>query len=1044
MSDFLFRGTISDLDPDVHKLIRFESERQVRKLILIPSESTAPIAVREALSSSFQNIYAEGYPDEETRWMPEDEILDYESRLNHYRRYADPRYYKGVEYADFIESLTRRRCAELFANDRVSADGLYANIQPLSGAPANNAVYTALLNPGDTILGMNLLHGGHLSHGSSVNRSGKLYKVFHYNVDSETEKIDYAKVAELAAEHKPKIIIAGYSSYPWVPDYAEFRRIADSVGAYLLADISHIAGMTAAGVIPSPVGYAHITTFTTHKTLCGPRGACILTSDLLLARKIDRGVFPGEQGGPHIHVMAALAITFKLAKTREFKDLQTQIVMNCSALTKRLQERGIRIPFGGTDTHLGNLDCKTVVGPDGTTLSGDMAARIFDIAGLVCNRNTIPGDKTANNSTGVRYGTPWTTQRGLKEADMVKIADIMADLLQAIVPYSVETRQGLQSRAKVDFMVLENAKIRVRELAASAGKDMEVDNSGYPHFYYLDDPAPAKDGWSALDLVSDKLLAFSHYVFTCDLDSLKDGQSTPCQFQVDGKMFSGNLTRVTGNHILLSLPSDSAPKAAAWLRALSDGYITFDADVTRRLPGPIIVRYSAMTPVKSASGEAVWTAKPYAPGLITAPQTVLPEFTWKEPADVPIKKTALNETHRKMGAKMVPFAGWDMPVWYSGVIEEHLATRQAAGLFDVSHMGVYQAEGPDAPLFLDCVCGNDISGLEIGESCYTHFLDPKSNVIDDTLIYRRSADKYLVVVNASNDDKDWAWLNAVREGKVAVDVARPWVKVFGRNVVLRNLRDPKEGKDMRVDIALQGPKSRDILLMLGTDKATEKKIKSLKRTQLCEAVLGGFDLVVSRTGYTGEKMAFELFVHPDKSVDLWNKILEAGQLMGIKACGLGARDSLRTEAGLPLYGHEMGGERNFSVSEAGFGSYVKLYKPWFIGRDEFARKEQERTGVVVRFRFIEKGIRAAHNGDPVVDKKGRVIGEVTSCAVDSEGFYTGQALIELKSAVEGNPIYVYQSAHTLGAQNIGLIKTGDKVTLPSAAVVVSRFPKLTV
>ncbi|NLF51793.1 MAG: hypothetical protein GX577_11715, partial [Leptolinea sp.] len=313
MSDFLFRGTISDLDPDVHKLIRFESERQVRKLILIPSESTAPIAVREALSSSFQNIYAEGYPDEETRWMPEDEILDYESRLNHYRRYADPRYYKGVEYADFIESLTRRRCAELFANDRVSADGLYANIQPLSGAPANNAVYTALLNPGDTILGMNLLHGGHLSHGSSVNRSGKLYKVFHYNVDSETEKIDYAKVAELAAEHKPKIIIAGYSSYPWVPDYAEFRRIADSVGAYLLADISHIAGMTAAGVIPSPVGYAHITTFTTHKTLCGPRGACILTSDLLLARKIDRGVFPGEQGGPHIHVMAALAITFKLA-----------------------------------------------------------------------------------------------------------------------------------------------------------------------------------------------------------------------------------------------------------------------------------------------------------------------------------------------------------------------------------------------------------------------------------------------------------------------------------------------------------------------------------------------------------------------------------------------------------------------------------------------------------------------------------------------------------------------------------------------------------
>ncbi len=328
------------------------------------------------------------------------------TRLSHYRRYADPRYYKGVEYADIIESLARRRCAELFANDQVSADNLYANVQPLSGAPANNAVYTALLNPGDTILGMNLLHGGHLSHGSSVNRSGKLYKAVHYNVDPQTEKIDYAAVAALAAEHKPKIIIAGYSSYPWVPDYAEFRKIADSVGAYLLADISHIAGITAAGVIPSPVGYAHIITFTTHKTLCGPRGACILTSDLALARKIDRAVFPGEQGGPHVHVMAALALTFKIAKTKEFKDLQTQIVKNCAALIKRLQERGMRIPFGGTDTHLGNLDCKTIVGPDGTTLSGDMAARILDIAGLVCNRNTIPGDKTANQFLRCSFWNP--------------------------------------------------------------------------------------------------------------------------------------------------------------------------------------------------------------------------------------------------------------------------------------------------------------------------------------------------------------------------------------------------------------------------------------------------------------------------------------------------------------------------------------------------------------------------------------------------------------------------------------------------------------
>ncbi|MGD0709241.1 MAG: aminotransferase class I/II-fold pyridoxal phosphate-dependent enzyme [Anaerolineaceae bacterium] len=273
MSDFIVRGSLSEIDPNVSRLIELEAERQARKIILIPSESLAPIAVREALGSVFQNLYAEGYPDEDTRWMTEEEIVDYTARLSHYRRYSDPRYYKGVEYADIIESLARRRCAEVFAANSYTADQIYANVQPLSGAPANNAVYTALINPGDTIMGMSLLHGGHLSHGSSVNRSGKLYKVVHYVVKPDTEQIDYDAVAKLAAENHPKIIIAGFSSYPWVPDWKRFREIADSVGAILLADISHIAGLTAAGIIPSPIGYAHVVTFTTHKTMGGPRGA---------------------------------------------------------------------------------------------------------------------------------------------------------------------------------------------------------------------------------------------------------------------------------------------------------------------------------------------------------------------------------------------------------------------------------------------------------------------------------------------------------------------------------------------------------------------------------------------------------------------------------------------------------------------------------------------------------------------------------------------------------------------------------------------------
>lgn len=1042
MGDFLFRGSLAEVDPAVFELTQIEAERQVRKLILIPSESSAPLAVREALGSVFQNLYAEGYPDEETRSMSEAEILDYTARLTHYRRYADPRYYKGVEYVDIVESLARRRCSELFATDRYPAEAIYSNVQPLSGAPANNAVYTALLNPGDTILGMNLLHGGHLSHGSSVNRSGKLYNVVHYNVDPATEQIDYDAVAELARQHNPKIIIAGYSSYPWIPDWVRYRQIADSVGAILLADVSHIAGLIAGQAVPSPIGHAQVITFTTHKTLCGPRSACILATDSSLARKLDRAVFPGEQGGPHIHAIAALAVAFKLAKTDAFKTLQKQIVKNCIALTDQLKKRGLRIPYGGTNSHLGNVDCKTIQGAAGIPLSGDMAARILDVAGIVLNRNTIPGDKTALNASGIRYGTPWMTQRGLLEEDMISVGDIIADILHAITPYGVETRQGWSQRAKVDFAVLQDARQRVRQLAAKAGSDLQVSLSGYPHFYFMDDKPAAKGEWVAYDLHGNSLRSFANYVFRSDIESLEPGDTQPTSLYTPQGWVAGFLTLVEPLRIQLSIPASKAGLVATWLRDLSDGYVGFDADVTRRTPGPIYITESQFPAVNQPTITDMPVKKPFYIGISEMAGDPLPEFTWQPAPDVPLRRTPLFDTHRKMGAKMVPFAGWEMPVWYSSVVEEHLATRNAAGLFDVSHMGVYQAEGPDAVTFLDSVCGNDIAGLAVGESCYTHFLTPDADVIDDCLVYRLAEEKYLVVVNAANDDKDWAWLNAVKDGKVLVDRQVPSAVAFGRHATLRNLRDPGEGADMRVDIALQGPKSRDILLALGCDPVTRKAILALKRTELCSAIVGGIDLIVSRTGYTGEKMAFELFVHPDRAEDLWNALLKAGEPLGIKPCGLGARDSLRTEAGLPLYGNEMGGEHNLGVAEAGFGSYVKTYKPWFIGRQAFIAREQNRTGVVVRFRFNDKGVRMAHHGDPVLEPKGRVIGMVTSCAIDKEGMLTGQAYLELKYAVENTPILIFQSAAKTPGKAPAELVTGERFTLPTPATVISRFPRL--
>jgi glycine hydroxymethyltransferase len=1046
MSDFLFRGSLEQVDSDIHDLIELEAERQYQKIILIPSESSAPEAVREAIAAPFQNIYAEGYPEESTRWLEEGEILDYPARMADYRRYSDPRYYKGVEYADLVEALARRRCAELFATNGLTSDDIYVNVQPLSGAPANNAIYHALVEPGETIMGMNLLHGGHLTHGSSVNRSGKFYHAVHYTVDKESQRIDYDQVEEVARQNKPKFIIAGYSSYPWSVDWSKFRAIADSVGAYLFADIAHVAGLVAAGVYPSPVGFADVITFTTHKSLCGPRGACILTTNASLARKIDRAVFPGEQGGPHVNIFCAMAVAFKLAKTEKFRQLQAQILKNCLALTNRLREKGFRIPYGGTDTHLMNLDCKSVKGSDGSTLSGDLAARIMDIAGIVVNRNTIPGDLSAANPSGIRMGTPWITQRGFTETEMVQVADIIADLLHACRPYWIPGKRGLIQRAKVDFSTLEKAKIRVRELATTMGIDYQPKTHGYPHFYFLDDQPVEKNGWVAYDLKGVLVRQFLDYALTCEVNSMKPGERTvTCLHTAEGSL-EGSLSCISQYEFQLSVPAFQASLAASWLRDLSDGYIAFEQDLLKKLPGAVVVQESEKDPLpKSCKDQPVLvsthgTEKPYFIGITQDEGRALAEFTWEE-VEGGLRRTPIYEVHKALGAKLTPFAGWEMPVWYSSVVEEHLATREAAGLFDVAHMGVYQAEGPEAVAFLDSVCGNDIGSLEVGESLYTHFLDPDANVIDDTLVYQRAPEKYLIVVNASNDDKDWAWLNGVKAGQVLVDRQRPWSKAFGRGTVLRNLRDPKEGEDMRVDIALQGPLSRQILLALGCEDQDRRRIIALRRTQLCEALVGGFNLVISRTGYTGERMAFELFIHPQQAADLFKALLEVGEPLGLKPCGLGARDSLRTEAGLPLYEHEMGGELNLGVGDAGFGSYVKVYKPWFIGRQAYLASEAKRSGVVIRFRFNEKGVRMAHLGDPVIDKRGRVCGTVTSCAIDSQGFLTGQAYLDLKNSEEGTPIYIYQSAPDSPGKAPADLLAGDRVNLPTLATVISRFPK---
>jgi glycine hydroxymethyltransferase len=384
-------AALQQTDPEVGALIERDRDRHTRTLNFIASENYASPAVLACLSSHLNVKYAEGYPR--------------------------ARYYQGVELVDDIEQLAIDRAKKLFSAE-------HANVQPYSGSPANMAVYFALLEPGDTILGMELSQGGHLTHGSPVSFSGKFYNFVHYGVDPRTELIDYDKVAAIARAEKPKLIVAGASAYSRTIDWERFREIADSVGALFMADIAHIAGLVAAGVHPSPIPYAHVVTTTTHKSLRGPRGALILcTQDF--AKDIDRTVFPGIQGGPHLAAIAAKAVCFQEALQPEFKTYQQQVVDNARALAAGLSKGGLQLVSGGTDNHL------LVVKLLDREYSGKALARALERAGIITSMSTVPGEtRRPAVTSGVRFGTPAVTTRGATEAHMLRVAQIVSSVAE--------------------------------------------------------------------------------------------------------------------------------------------------------------------------------------------------------------------------------------------------------------------------------------------------------------------------------------------------------------------------------------------------------------------------------------------------------------------------------------------------------------------------------------------------------------------------------------------------------------------------------------
>lgn len=403
-------------DNEVYEILQKELKRQELGLELIASENYASKSVMEAAGSIFTNKYAEGYPKR--------------------------RYYGGCEFIDEVETLARNRAKELFK-------AKYANVQPHSGSQANMGVYLALMEPGDTLMGMSLSHGGHLTHGAPANFSGRLFNVVSYGVSEETETIDCDEVEELAMKAKPKVIVAGGSAYSRIIDFKKFREIADKVGAFLVVDMAHFAGLVAAGIHPNPVEYAHVVTSTTHKTLRGPRGGLILTNDNEIYKKVNKTIFPGIQGGPLEHIIAAKAVAFNEAMSDEFKEYQKQVVKNAKTLSKEFEDNNLRVVSGGTDTHLFLLDLSEL------KITGKALETALGTCNITVNKNTVPKEKLSPFVTsGIRIGTPAVTTRGMKEEEMKEIASLIIRVSENVKDEEGNIDLDLANEIKKDVLAL--------------------------------------------------------------------------------------------------------------------------------------------------------------------------------------------------------------------------------------------------------------------------------------------------------------------------------------------------------------------------------------------------------------------------------------------------------------------------------------------------------------------------------------------------------------------------------------------------------------
>ena len=1048
MPSFPFAGDVNQNESSVLSVSAAEGMRQWRQLIMIASESICHPEAVALISKDLGHIYAEGRPQPLLCHDPRDSAADQVRFESWQTRLADRRFYKGTIGANRVELLAQAYIAEVFSRLEGSpaAQSIFVNVQPLSGAAANLVVFNALLEHGDRILGLDLAHGGHLTHGSQFNFSGKTYEAHAYGIDETTRRLDYDCVRAKALEVRPKMIIGGASSYPWDFDWAALSAIAKEVNATLLADVSHLAGLIAAGLLSNPLPYADVAMFTTHKTLCGPRGAVILSTNPEIAKRIDGAVFPGMQGGPHMNSIAAIARLFELILQDGdgFRAFQQRVLDNTSFFGACLQEQGFTLEYGGTNTHMVLVDLKPFPVKGEMFLDGEIASRLLEIGGIVCNKNVLPGDPDGAHASGLRFGLPWLTQRGVTQDQLADIAKVARDVLGRVKTVTIWSPLGdKRCRGRIPPGVLETAAQETLAIAEALP---------YPQQPDMPEPArlnPTLGDRAIFTMSGDKVDLALEQMLTARLPL----DHTPVcvgMLRADGTIIDNvvvqRLASQGRSQRWRILPHGTcAAEVRRWIENLSDGYLLFDdSDLQQKIDGPSVLQETdldSLTPEERERLQAVSAplpddlTKPYFIGqrALYRNATLLakPEYEYQA-EEIPLRKTVLNRIHHDLRAKMAPFAGWEMPIEYpSGILAEHRAVRTAAGLFDVSHMAAFEVSGPKALHFLDVVTANCVSRLDPGEAQYSSLLRPNGTAIDDIYLYRLAWDRFMMVANAANAERVADWLETVNSHTISIDEEMPAKETDGP-VSIRNLRDA--GEASRVGLALQGPLSLRILQQLASNQAERFALKTLVTNSVVNVRLADSEVMVARTGYTGEALGFELYVHPDQAGDLWAAMLEVGTPLGALPAGLGARDSTRVEAGFPLFGHELEGDLGISMTEAGYGFITRFHVPFFIGR----RPYMERAATSRRhlLRLQGRGRKTLRPGHVILSKDGRAVGEVTSFAYVHEDM-TFIALACVEEDFSPEPGQNILGARIRAEKLDGVPEERSLVEL----VVLSRFPE---